>query len=200
MTSNLDAPVHGTRASLGSVPHVHPPKVELFDVARMSNTDPKGFRRKVDEYRLTGFGLYMARPVHGHSELKYYESWLLPELGLRVTHWERWPGSRPREDTYIDLVDIDTGFGERSGAPGPVWRVLDVYLDIHLFTHDRLEVVDTDELLAALNDGLIDAKTAQRALERLYRTVDGITRNGYEIESWLLEHAIELKWRPNTES
>lgn len=29
----------------------HPPKVETFDLREMVNTDPKGFQRKVDEFR-----------------------------------------------------------------------------------------------------------------------------------------------------
>jgi predicted RNA-binding protein associated with RNAse of E/G family len=195
VNSDFAAPPALTRASLDAVPHIHPPKVELFDVAAMSNTDPKGYRRVVDEYRQEDFGLYMARPVLGHSELAYVESWLLPEFGLRVSRWQRWPDAPAREDVYIDLVDIDTTFGRRSKAAGPLWRVVDVYLDIYLFSGDRLEVVDTDELLAALDAGLIDAGTAQRALERLYRTVDGITRNGYEVERWLAESGVRLTWR-----
>jgi predicted RNA-binding protein associated with RNAse of E/G family len=195
VTFNFAAPPAVTRASLDAVPHIHPPKVELFDVAAMSNTDPKGFRRTVDEYRQEDFGLYMARAVLGHSELAYVESWLLPEFGLRVSRWQRWPGTPEREDVYIDLVDIDPDFGRRTHSAGPVWRVVDVYLDIHLYSGDRLEVVDTDELLAALDAGLIKAGTAQRALERLYRTVDGITRNGYEVERWLAEQGVQLTWQ-----
>jgi uncharacterized protein len=188
------AQVTSNRPSLPTVPHIHPPKVELFDVAAMSNTDPKGFRRVVDEYRLEDFGLYMARPMPGHSELRYVESWLLPELGLRVSKWHRHPGSDRDEDFYVDLVDIDPHFGDRTGASGPMWRVVDIYLDILVHTGRRLTVLDTDELLAALNGGLIVPETAQRALERVYRTVQGITRHGYDIEAWLSEHAAHLTW------
>ncbi|MEV4315253.1 DUF402 domain-containing protein [Actinocrispum sp. NPDC049592] len=188
------APATEPRASLPSAPHIHPPKVELFDVAAMSNTDPKGFRRVVDEYRLEDFGLYMARPMPGHPELRYVESWLLPGMGLRVSKWHRHPGSDRDEDFYVDLVDIDRHFGERTGASGPLWRVVDVYLDILVHTGRRLTVLDTDELLAALDGGLIPPQTAQRALERVYRTVQGITQHGYDIEAWLAEHAAHLTW------
>jgi predicted RNA-binding protein associated with RNAse of E/G family len=194
VTSNLVAPATGTRVSLDAAPHIHPPKVELFDVAARSNTDPKGFRRAVDEYRQAPFGLYMARAIDRHSELAYVESWLLPQFGLRVSDWRRRPGVRRREDYYVDLVDIDSGFGDRAGATGPLWRVVDVYLDIRVHTGRGLEVLDTDELLAALDGGLIDSETAQRALERVYRTVEGVTRHGYDIESWLGEHGVHLTW------
>ncbi|GAB3903726.1 DUF402 domain-containing protein [Kibdelosporangium lantanae] len=178
--------------SLDAGPHIHPPKVELFDVAGMVNTDPKGFRRDVDEYRRTGFGLYMARPMAGHPHLAYIESWLLPEFGLRVSKWRPKPG-RVREDFYIDLVDIDPDFGARTGST--VWRVVDAYLDILVYTGDRLEVLDTNEVLAALESGLIAAGTAQRALERTYRTVEGITRYGYDVGAWLADSGVQLVWR-----
>jgi predicted RNA-binding protein associated with RNAse of E/G family len=194
VSSDYIAPVTRPRVSPDDVAHIHPPKVEFFDVPAMSNTDPKGFVRVVDEYRLEDFGLYMARAIDRHSELTYVESWLLPELGLRVNRWQRKPGTPPREDTYIDLVDIDPSYGQRTGAAGPVWRVVDIYLDIHVWTGSRIEVVDSDELLAALKDRLIDAETAQRALERTYRTVEGITRYGYDTGAWLKEHGVELQW------
>jgi predicted RNA-binding protein associated with RNAse of E/G family len=115
-------------------------------------------------------------------------------LGLRVSKWLPRPG-RVREDFYIDLVDIDPDFGDRTGSSGRLWRVVDLYLDILVYAGERLEVLDTNELLAAMQSGLIAAGTAQRALERLYRTVEGITRHGYDIGAWLRECGVELVWR-----
>ncbi|CAM3390262.1 DUF402 domain-containing protein [Kibdelosporangium persicum] len=195
MSSDYALPVARPRISPDVTPHVHPPKVELFDVKAMENIDPKGFRRTVDEYRLTDSGLFMARKVDGHRRLAYIQSWLLPELGLRITDWHSHPGAPEREDIYIDLVEVDPDFGAHTDAPGPVWRMVDLYLDIHVYTGKRLEVVDTDELLAALDARLIDARTAQRALERTYRTVDGITRHGYDTCAWLRSLGIDLTWQ-----
>ena len=96
VSTDYIAPVTRPRVHHDDVAHLHPPKVEFFDVAAMSNTDPKGFRRVVDEYRLEDWGLFMARRVDRHFQLTYVESWLLPELGLRVSRWQRKPGSPPR--------------------------------------------------------------------------------------------------------
>ena len=62
---------------------LHPVKVEFFDTATDVNTDPKGYLRSVETYRETDFGLYMARGAN-HPRFGYLESWLLPDLGLRV--------------------------------------------------------------------------------------------------------------------
>ncbi len=64
---------------------LHPPKRERFDVSAGVNIDPKGIARSVEEYRVEPFGLYMARPTPGRAQFHYLESWLLPDLGLRIT-------------------------------------------------------------------------------------------------------------------
>jgi uncharacterized protein len=165
---------------------VHPPKVELFDLAAMTNTDPKGFVRAVDEYRLEKFGLFMARPVDGHPEIAYFQSWLLPALGLRVSRWGAHPGVRFEHDFYVDVVDVQTG---------PVWRTTDLYLDILVRTGQDQRLLDTDEALAALSAGLIDQAAAERAFECAFRAVDGIAAAHRDVDAWLAGQGIPITWR-----
>ncbi|MBO0841411.1 MAG: DUF402 domain-containing protein, partial [Sciscionella sp.] len=130
---------------------VHPPKVERFDVDAMTNTDPKGFVRAVDEYRVESFGLYVARPMVGHPTMRYLESWLLPELNLRVTDFWFRAGHERDQDFYLDVATIDTDTDtDTGGAAKRHWRSVDHYLDLVLRTGRDLDVLDTDELLAAL--------------------------------------------------
>ncbi|MBP2477930.1 putative RNA-binding protein associated with RNAse of E/G family [Crossiella equi] len=166
---------------------IHPPKVELFDVPGMTNTDPKGFVRQVDEYRVESFGLYLARAVPGHPKFTYLRSWLLPEAGLRVSKWTFRPELGPCHYLYLDVVDVERG-------PG-VWRTTDHYLDLVVHPGERLEVLDTDELLAAFAEGLINTPTAERALRTVHHSVEGITRYGYIVEKWLESTGISLTWR-----
>jgi predicted RNA-binding protein associated with RNAse of E/G family len=165
---------------------LHPPKVEVFDIEAMTNTDPKGFVRRVDEYRLADFGLFMARPLAGHPEIAYVQSWLLPRLGLRVSKWDMHPGAPSNQDYYIDVVDIETG---------PAWRTTDLYLDIVVRTGRDQRLLDTDETLTALRAGLIDQATAERAFDRAYRAVDGIAAAGREVDAWLAAEGIPVAWR-----
>jgi uncharacterized protein len=166
---------------------VHPPKIETFDVPAMANVDPKGFVRQVDEYRTEPFGLYVARPVVGHQYLVYRESWLLPELDLQVTDWYFRPGHERDQDFYLDIGLIRPG--ERT------WQLVDLYLDIVLRDGHGAEILDTDELLGALGERLIDRRTAQRALETTYRTVDQLAAHGYDLAAWLADLGIHLTWR-----
>lgn len=166
-------------------PHVdvHAPKVELFDVKALTNTDPKGIVRAVDDYRLTSYGLYLARPVPGHPKLAYFRSWLLPELGLRVS---RWTGREPLDhDYYIDVADIQ---------PGEVWRTTDLYLDVLVRTGVDQRVLDGDELIGAVLAGHVDQGAAIRALDRTNVAVDGIARHGYHPDEWLAELGYPVEW------
>jgi predicted RNA-binding protein associated with RNAse of E/G family len=164
---------------------VHPPKVEVFDIAAMTNTDPKGFVRVVDEYRVEDFGLYMARPVDGHPEISYFYSWLLPRLGLRVSRWGAHHDRGFDHDFYLDVVDIETG---------PAWRTTDLYLDILVRTGHGQRLLDTDEALAALSAGWIDHEAAERAFLRAFHAADGIAAAGWRVEHWLADQGLPATW------
>lgn len=190
MATNFPVSVPAARSS-GAHLAVHPPKVELFDVAAMTNTDPKGFVRAVEEYREEPAALFMARPVDGHPRLAYFQSLLLPELGLRVSKWRAHPGVELDHDFYIDVADIDVTGGDR----GAVWRTVDLYLDILVRTGRDQRVLDADELVGALAAGLLDPAAAERAIERTTAAVDGIAAAGHDVDAWLATRNITINWR-----
>lgn len=168
---------------------MHSPKIETFDVVAGTNTDPKGFVRSVSEYREEPFGLYMSRSMEAHPRCSWVESWLLPELGIRVTDWWFRPGERPEQDYYIDIAHIDVDRSERR------WRTTDHYLDIVLNVGRDPEVIDMDEFTAAVRLGLLDQPTAEQALDRTFRAVIGITTHGNNLDGWLASLGIRLTWQ-----
>jgi uncharacterized protein len=166
---------------------IHPPKVELFDIGAGTNTDSKQLVRTVQEYRVEPFGLYMARSMADHRTATFVESWLLPDLGIRVTDWVFKPGFQRDQDFYVDIVDI-----ERTPT---TWRTVDYYLDIIVRTGTDARVIDIDEFLIALRADLMDDETAERAMRTTYRTLDGVARHGYDLSAWLETQGVELTWR-----
>lgn len=166
---------------------IHPPKTETFDVAAYTNVDPKGTVREVEEYRVEPFGLYLARPAPGRPQFHFLESWLLPGLGLRITDFWYNPGHERNQDFYLDVVGV--------AREGEVWRSTDWYLDIVLREGRGLDVIDSDELLAASAAGLLSPTDAREALEITYRAVDGLAAHGYKLGAWLSTLDIELTWR-----
>jgi uncharacterized protein len=176
--------LHGMSAP--APPHIHPPKVELFDLDAMTNTDPKGVVRAVREYRVEPFGLYVARDVIDHQSIHALESWLLPELGLRITDWFYSPGHEWEGQFYVDVVRIDVSARR--------WRTEDHYLDLVVRTGCGAEVLDTDELLDAVTAGLLDRTAAQAALVTTYRTLEGLAQHGYRLDRWLSTVGIQPTW------
>lgn len=170
-----------------STVHVHPPKVEYFDIAARTNTDPKGFVRPVEVYREQPWGLYMARRSD-HPNFHYLESWVLPEVSLRVTRFHHNPGVDRWQDIYVDI-------GEFTRESATLWRSIDHYLDLLVRTGRDVRLVDVDELLLAHADGLVDTAQAQAAIEHATAAIDGIAANGYSIETWLATLGMTLTWR-----
>jgi hypothetical protein len=166
---------------------VHPPKVETFDVPAGTNTDPKGFVRPVEQYRTEAFGLYLARPFENHPRVTGIESWLLPDLGIRVTDWWWREGHERDQDFYIDIVDIE--------RTGDIWRTEDHYLDIVTCAGGASTVVDLDEYVEAVTEGLLPPEAAERALATSYRTLAGLAAHGHDLDAWLAELGVQLTWR-----
>ena len=167
----------------------HPTKRESFDVAGRTNTDPKGFVRPVDEYRVTGDGLYMAREAD-HPRFAYVESWLLPALDLRITDFHFTPGHELEQEFYVDVMTI-----ERPDRPSGTWLTRDLYLDIVCRTGTFTEVLDGDELALSLAEGHVDAATAGRAMDTAFVTSTGIAAHDHSLPRWLDSLGITLEWR-----
>jgi predicted RNA-binding protein associated with RNAse of E/G family len=166
---------------------VHPPKVETFDPAARVNVDNKGHRRAVEEFREEPFGLYLARPTPGRAQFRYLESWLLPELGLRITDFWFNPGHELDQDFYLDVV--------RVRRDGPRWRATDLYLDLVLKDKVSVRVIDTDELLAAVAANLLPQEEGEYALETAYAALEGLAAHRFDLAAWLSTKDLKLDWR-----
>ncbi|MGW5574088.1 DUF402 domain-containing protein [Nocardia thailandica] len=166
---------------------VHPPKVEIFDVAAYTNIDPKGFVRAVEVYREEPWGLYMGRHSD-HREFHYLESWLLPGQSLRVTRFHDTPGHGRHYAFYLDVGTFTRETPQR-------WRSVDHYLDLLVSPGRAVELVDVDELFAAHAAGLLTLPEAQRAVATATATIEGLAAHGYSLDAWLAEAGITLTWR-----
>jgi predicted RNA-binding protein associated with RNAse of E/G family len=166
---------------------IHPPKHEKFDIAGRTNTDPKGIVRAVDEYTVTPWGLYMARPTPGRPQFHYLESWLLPPLGLRATVFHFNPGHEQDYDYYLDVG--------RYTAGRTAWHSEDHYLDLLVRTGAGVELTDVDELLDAVRLGLLTPEIGEEAIVFAVAAVDGLAQHRYDFNQWLSATGMPLTWR-----
>jgi len=165
---------------------IHPPKHETFDLPALTNTDPKGIVRAVDEYRVTPWGLYMARPTPGRAQFHYLESWLLPSLDIRANVFHFNPGFERDQDYYLDIGSIEVGDDR--------WEAIDHYLDLVIKTGERTDLVDIDELLEAHRHGLVNSETAESALRTAVTVISGLAAHGHDLNVWLATTGMELSW------
>jgi predicted RNA-binding protein associated with RNAse of E/G family len=144
--------------------------------------------RAVDEYAVRPWGLYVARPTPGRAQFHYLESWLLPSLGLRATVFHFNPGHERDHDYYLDVGEYTPG--------ADTWSSEDHYLDIEVRSGSGVRVADVDELLEAVRHSLLTPEVAEQAVQRAMHAVEGLARNGYDLQRWLTGNGIELTWRP----
>jgi uncharacterized protein len=143
--------------------------------------------RAVDVYTVEPWGLYMARPTPGRAQFHYLESWLLPSLGLRINIFHFNAGHQPTYDLYLDVG---------SYSPGPSqWHAEDHYLDLLLHTGRSVELTDVDELLTAVQHGLLTQDTAEGAIMTATNAIEGLARHDYDLGKWLADLHMVLTWR-----
>ncbi len=164
----------------------HRPKIEYFNVTECTNTDPKGFVRPVDHYRLEPWGLYMgahsgppAVPLPGVLDH--------PGPGIRASIFHFHPYHDRDQDHYIDIGDFTRG--------PDVWKSEDHYLDLVVRTGRETELLDVDELISATAHGYISPRTADRAVQRAVAAVDGIAAHGHDLDAWLASKGMPISWR-----
>ncbi|MGK8524708.1 hypothetical protein ACRS6B_25575 [Nocardia asteroides] len=169
-----------------AAPSPHRPRVEFFDLAELTNTDARGFVRPVERFHVEPWGLYMARSVTG-PDAHYLETWLLPELSLRVTLARTNPAHHPERVHRLDLGEF-TRIGPKR------WKAVDLYLAVAVRTGRSAELAGVDELLAAHAAGLVDTARAHRAFARATAALDGLAAHDHRVEGWLATRGVTLTW------
>ena len=64
-----------------------------------------------------------------------------------------------------------------------------------VYTGDRTDLIDTDELFAAHRDGLLTIEAAEAALQHVVVAIEGLARHGHDLNAWLAADGMNLTWR-----
>lgn len=163
---------------------MHPPKTQVFDPDARVQIDTKGVERPVDTLRVHDWGLYLSRPVVARPNAWWIETWVLPELGVCLSDWHWRPGHERDQDVYVDIAEIV--------RDGPRLHMTDLYLDLVVRGGRETEVIDVDEFVDAVAEGLLDPARARYALDRSHAVLDGLARHGHHHEAWLASLGVEL--------
>ncbi len=123
-----------------------------------------------------------------HPESLAMRAQVLPDLGLQIVRFDYRKPKRPHAnfDYYVDMVRV-VEQGER-------WVVRDLYLDVLVYEGKRAEIIDTDEYLAAIEEGHLNAKEAAYALETAHQLLNGLAKHEYSLEAYLQAEGVTLAW------
>jgi hypothetical protein len=113
-------------------------------------------------------------------------SWLLPDLGIRVTDFRFLPGHERNQDFYVDIADV--------ARDGSVWTTTDHYLDLVVHTGERTDLLDVDEYVEAIAAGLLAPDAAERALTTASTVHVGVAEHGHDLDAWLATRGVVLDW------
>lgn len=175
---------------------MHPPNEYAYFVAQQVNVYLKNGETRALQYlaeRAHGLSYGIALTEEQHPKLSYRESHVLPALGLEVSRFAYrrrafWRGF----DYYVDIARVSER-GER-------WVVRDLYLDVLVYEGKRAEIVDTDEYVAAMQEGHLGDEEAAYALFTAHRLLNGLAEHGYSLEGWLRAQGVTLTWRALAET
>lgn len=170
---------------------MHPPKTQTFDPGRGVQIDTKGTHREIATLREETWGLYLSRPVVARPNAWWIETWVLPELGVCLSDWRWRPGHERDQDVYVDVAAI-TREGRRL-------HMTDLYLDLVVRRGRGTDVIDVDEFVAAVAQGLVGTDLAEYALERSHAVLEGLVRHDHDHVAWLASLGIDLGPRDRPE-
>ena len=165
---------------------------KLTSKTEISNRNglPNG-KRKIDDYILHDNLLYIALPLEHSKNVRYIKANLIPALGLKISKFT-YVNEQTRQkygayEYYVDIADIKTGVD--------VWTLDDLYLDVLLWEHKRLEILDTDEFVEATKLGYLSNGQHARALQNLHNFVTKISLFEFDLDAYLASEGIRLIWK-----
>jgi predicted RNA-binding protein associated with RNAse of E/G family len=141
----------------------------VVDTEQRRVCDRDGEWYPLDRLEVAGRTLYYARPLH-FEVLTYHERWLIPDEGWSISRFQFTPLETDPVDWYIEMELID--------VEGPLWTVLDGYLDMFVWEGHRARLDDADELGDGLAAGSISVEEAATVLRSLDRLCDELHDNG----------------------
>jgi uncharacterized protein len=105
-------------------------------------------------------------------------------VGLQLCRYD-FHGERDH-DYYIDIATIT--------RQGHLWTVRDHYVDLLVWNGLSAEIIDIDELNAALQAGYIGHQEYDAAVAGAHQVLGGLVMHGYDLKRWLNSFGVHLEW------
>jgi uncharacterized protein len=164
---------------------ISPQLVEVIDVFSSQRRRPSGFVAQLEVCHVERWGLAVECSTPDAAEHSTEITWLLPDLGLRLTRYR--PRSRHSRPGPSMLTAVHIERETRS------WTTRDLLLGLEIGHHGRARITRAAEFAAAVGSGMIRLSEADYALRTVHRTLEEVTRHR-DINQWLAYRGIFDVW------
>ncbi|MBA8825943.1 hypothetical protein FHX42_003309 [Saccharopolyspora lacisalsi] len=159
--------------------------VEVVDVFSAQRHLPSGATQQLDDCHLEKWGLSLKCPTPQDPAHDSEITWLLPELGVRLTQYRPRSRHARREGSLVTAARIEPN--TRS------WTTTDLLLGLEIPEGGTTRVIHSEDFAAAVSGGAIRLSEADYALRTVLRTFDEI-RLHRDLNQWLAHRGVFEPW------
>ena len=167
---------------------ITPQLVDIVDTFTAERSYPSGTTQRLTFCRVEPWGLRTEIPTPDDQFADSEVTWLLPDLGLRMTY--RRPRSRHARTGPCTLTAVRVQRDTRS------WRTTDLLLGLSIPGGTTARIVGAEDFAAAVAGGILRTDDADLALRTVHRTLEELSHCAHDVFSWLGYQQIETPWPP----
>ncbi|GAA3869782.1 hypothetical protein GCM10022243_39040 [Saccharothrix violaceirubra] len=158
----------------------------MVDTVNAVRSFSPGASRALSECRVEHWGLRLECPTPEDPSVDAEITWLLPDVGVRLTHQR--PRSRHARSgpTVITAVRVE--------VDGRTWRTTDLLLGLAVPGRTTPRIVCAEEFAAAVAGRVLGPEDADQALRTVHRTLEDLSLHRHDIGSWLVHRGIYDTW------
>ncbi|HEX3790029.1 MAG TPA: hypothetical protein VHW44_19325 [Pseudonocardiaceae bacterium] len=134
------------------------------------------------------WGLRMESPIFDDPFVDSEITWLIPDMGLRLTHQR--PRSRHARSGPGTLTAVRVQRDTRS------WRTTDLLLGLSVPGRTTPRIIGAEEFAAAVAGRVLRSDDADRALRTVHRTLEELSYCYHDLANWLSYQHITTPWPP----
>ncbi len=167
---------------------ITPQLVDVVDTVNAVRSYSSGSSRQLSVCQVERWGLRLECPTPDDPFSESEVTWLLPDLGLRLTHHR--PRSRHARSGPSTLTAVRVEIGEHG------WQTTDLLLGLAVPGGTTARIVRCEEFAAAVAGRVLLPDDADQALRTVHRTLEEISRNRHDLSAWLGHLGIYDSWPP----
>ncbi|MBV8931574.1 MAG: hypothetical protein JOZ47_22205 [Kutzneria sp.] len=167
---------------------ITPQLVDIVDTITAVRSYSSGASRSLTTCQVEWWGLRMECPTPEDPFSDCEVTWLLPELGLRLTHQRSRSRHGRSAPTTLTAVKVDRD--SRS------WRTTDLLLGLAVPEGATARIVRLEDFAAAVAGRVLRPGDADLALRTVHRTLEEISHFRHDINAWLNHLDILDVWPP----